>query len=244
MARLIDKKRRKMAVLGVFITILVFVLTFFILKYKSKDSIRIISNNENTGLMGMQGELEYSKDTAHGLGEFYVQEEMDEETLKDILDENNIQNNTDDESEDNDTLSTSEYYIKVNYQANFVTVYKRATNGDLQPFKVMTCSTGEATPTSGIYTIQEKWVWGKLFGNVWGHYVSKIVGNILFHSVPYTEASPASLEYWEYDKLGTSASMGCVRLSVIDSKWIFDNMPSGTPVEFYASSNPGPLGKP
>ena len=108
----------------------------------------------------------------------------------------------------------------------------------------MTCSTGTATPHSGVYTIQGKWTWGALFGGVYGHYVTKIVGNILFHSVPYTSNNPASLEYWEYNKLGTSASMGCVRLAVQDSKWIFDNMPSGTPVEFYADANPGPMGKP
>ena len=38
--------------------------------------------------------------------------------------------------------------------------------------------------------------------------------------------------------------MGCIRLTVADAKWIFDNCPLGTSVEFYSSSNPGPLGKP
>ena len=66
----------------------------------------------------------------------------------------------------------------------------------------------------------------------------------MFHSVPYVEESEDTLEYWEYDKLGTTASLGCVRLCVRDCKWIFDNCEVGTPVEFYASSNPGPLGKP
>ena len=37
---------------------------------------------------------------------------------------------------------------------------------------------------------------------------------------------------------------GCVRLSVKDAKWIFDNCAKGTKVEFYSDSNPGPLGKP
>ena len=85
----------------------------------------------------------------------------------------------------------------------------------------------------------------RLIGNVNGQYSTRIVGNILFHSVPYlTYGDPASLEYWEYDKLGTAASAGCVRLSVIDAKWIYDNIASGTIVEFYSDSNPGPLGKP
>ena len=38
--------------------------------------------------------------------------------------------------------------------------------------------------------------------------------------------------------------MGCVRLTVKDAKWIYENCPIGTQVEFYSSSNPGPLGKP
>jgi len=43
---------------------------------------------------------------------------------------------------------------------------------------------------------------------------------------------------------GTSASMGCIRLTVEDAKWIYDNCKSGTTVEFYTSEDPGPLGKP
>lgn len=38
--------------------------------------------------------------------------------------------------------------------------------------------------------------------------------------------------------------MGCVRLTVEDAKWIYDNCKSGTTVEFYSSEDPGPLGKP
>ena len=38
--------------------------------------------------------------------------------------------------------------------------------------------------------------------------------------------------------------MGCVRLTVEDAKWIYDNCKPGTSVEFYSNENPGPLGKP
>jgi len=38
--------------------------------------------------------------------------------------------------------------------------------------------------------------------------------------------------------------MGCIRLTVEDAKWIYDNCKSGTTVEFYTSEDPGPLGKP
>ena len=97
----------------------------------------------------------------------------------------------------------------------------------------------------GIYTIQNKWRWKSLFYNVYGQYATHIVGNILFHSVPYLKMyDPASLEYEEYDKLGTSASAGCIRLTVEDAKWIYDNCQLDTKVEFYQDENPGPFGKP
>lgn len=145
----------------------------------------------------------------------------------------------------NATEYTTKYYIKVNYEQNVVTIYEKDSDGKYTiPVKVMICSTGTETPTSGVYTIKYRWKWLGLFGDVYGYYVTQIVGDILFHSVPYTAKSPDTLEYWEYDKLGTAASLGCVRLKVVDAKWIYDNVVWGTPVEFYASSDPGPLGKP
>lgn len=91
-------------------------------------------------------------------------------------------------------------------------------------------------------------VW-TLYGGVYGQYVTPIVGDILFHSVPYLKKNGNdvvhdSLKYWEYDKLGTRASMGCIRLTTRDAKWIYDNVSLWTKVEFYSSSNPGPFGKP
>ncbi len=137
-------------------------------------------------------------------------------------------------------FANNPYSIKVNYQAQTVTVYSNNT-----PVKAFVCSTGRATPKGGTYKTSSKFRWGTLNGGVAGQYSTRIVGSILFHSVPYTKLNdPTSLEYWEYDKLGTYASAGCVRLRCGDAKWIFENCPSGTPVTFYASENPGPLGKP
>lgn len=140
-------------------------------------------------------------------------------------------------------VSDKKYYIKVNNEANVVTIYTKDNEGQYTvPIKAMICSTGTATPTSGIYEIKLKWEWLGLFGNVYGHYSTQIVENILFHSVPYLEkGNPASLEYWEYDKLGTSCSAGCVRLTVADAKWIYDNVEKGSLVEFYSSPEPGPM---
>ena len=138
------------------------------------------------------------------------------------------------------------YYIKVNYTQNVVTIYGKDSEGNYtKPVKAMVCSTGTATPKSGTYSITNKYTWRALYGGVYGQYSCRIVGSILFHSVPYTKnGDKSSLEYWEYDKLGTTASAGCIRLTVEDAKWIYDNCASGTKVEFYSDSNPGPLGKP
>ncbi len=163
----------------------------------------------------------------------------------------NKQNNTSNDKNEVQQSSTkyptgkTKYYIKVNYRANAVTIYKKDENGYYSiPVKAMVCSCGTATPKSGVYKTSKGYEWGTLEGGTFGRYSTRIIGGILFHSVPYTSESEDSLEYWEYDKLGTTASLGCVRLSVADTKWIFDNCEVGTQVEFYTSSDPGPLGKP
>ena len=138
------------------------------------------------------------------------------------------------------------YYIKVNRQANCVTVYGLDEVGNYTvPVKAMTCSVGlnNSTPL-GISKISDKYVWRLLFGNTYGHYSVRFNGHILFHSVPYMKTSNDTLKEGQFNLLGQPASMGCIRLCVADAKWIYDNCAKGTVVEVYDSANPGPLGKP
>lgn len=143
-------------------------------------------------------------------------------------------------------VPVGKYYIKVNTQANTVTIYVKDENGNYTiPVKAMVCSTGYATPKNSKYKTLGKWTWGEMIGKVYTQWETHITGSILFHSVPYLRRYDYnSLEYWAYDQLGTTCSAGCVRLTCADAKWIYDNCAIGTTVEFYASSNPGPLGKP
>lgn len=183
-----------------------------------------------------------------------VNEEVEEFASIEDLEQETDETEKEEDSKDTDKTnnknsnknSSLPYYIKVNYGAQVVTIYTQDENGEYTiPYKAMVCSTGVATPTSGVYSIPARWEWLGLQGDVYGHYSTQIKGNILFHSVPYlTRGDKSSLEYWEYDKLGTYASAGCIRLTVADAKWIFYNCARGTKVEFYSSSNPGPLGKP
>lgn len=144
------------------------------------------------------------------------------------------------------TSAADRYYIKVNYGAQVVNIYrKNDKTGKYEPYKAMLCSTGTYTPTSGVYRTLAKGNWWPLYGDVYGQYSTHIYDGILFHSVPYLKSGDkSSLEYWAYDQLGQRVSMGCVRLTTIDAKWIYENCPVGTQVEFYSSSNPGPFGKP
>lgn len=176
---------------------------------------------------------------------------VQEVTVKDISQKSPIVVEALEENEENleeiYPTGTTKYYIKVNCKSQTVNVYEKDENNKYsKPVKVMLCSTGVETPKTGVYKITSfKQEWLGLQGNVYGQYCTQIVGNILFHSVPYIEKNnPSSLEYWEYDKLGEEASLGCIRLTVESVKWIFDNCETGTQVEFYSSEDPGPLGKP
>lgn len=188
--------------------------------------------------------------------------EVDENEINEIGDENEpVNENIIDENEVKESKVEDEkevkenknkYYVKVNNTANVVTIYTKDAEGNYTvPVKAMICSIGTATPKSGKYKLNgTKHRWHTLFGHtpgtyVYGQYTTAIVGNILFHSVPYTtKGNPSTLEYLEYDKLGTKASAGCIRLTVQDAAWIYNNISTGTIVEFYNDSNPGPLGKP
>ncbi len=138
------------------------------------------------------------------------------------------------------------YYIRINRKQNCITVYTLDDEGEYTiPYKAMICSTGlyNATPR-GTYQISTKYLWRELYGGVYGQYATRIHGGVLFHSVPYYSRSKNALCTDKYNKLGQQASMGCVRLTVEDAKWIAENCPQGTTVEIYDDDDPGPLGKP
>lgn len=139
--------------------------------------------------------------------------------------------------------ASKKYVIKINKQMNCVTIYQKMKSGKLKPVKAMVCSTGAATPI-GTFPLGGKMRWHTLNGPCYGQYCTRITRGFLFHSVWYYRQTPSSLAVKEYNKLGTTASHGCVRLMVADAKWIYDNVPSGSSVIIYNSSNPGPLGKP
>lgn len=247
------KKKNKIIILIVICIVAVIGIIFF--KHSKKIETSTTSEPEEQNYSKKIEENSYNDIINNS-----VSDEIKNEVNENIISNEKQNKKNNNENKQNNTLNDknevqqsttkyptgkTKYYIKVNYGANAVTIYKKDESGYYSiPVKAMVCSCGTATPKSGVYKTSKGYEWGTLEGGTFGRYSTRIVGGILFHSVPYTSESEDTLEYWEYDKLGTTASLGCVRLSVADTKWIFDNCEVGTQVEFYTSSDPGPLGKP
>lgn len=236
-----DKKikinKQKLILISVILALLVVIITII---------VKTVSDRKSEQVYAQQDKIQnlYENSEENDILLVNVEENV-------VLDNQVIENEVVEiKTEEPKTSNTgkTKYKLEVNCEQNVVNVYTKDANGEYTNcVKVMLCSVGPATPTSGTYSLKKYggWEWKGLFGDVFGQYATQITGNILFHSVPYTEkGNKASLEYWEYDKLGTPASMGCVRLTVKNAKWIYDNCMAGTPVTFYEDSNPGPLGKP
>ena len=124
--------------------------------------------------------------------------------------------------------SSTPYLIYVNLNDQKTYVYSGSSdNWSLE--KSLDCSTGiEGSETPiGIYTVTNRGDWfyseeyeqgGKYWVQFWGDY--------LFHSLPFDETQSEVLDY----TLGVPSSHGCIRLTVEDSKWLYDNMPDDTKI--------------
>jgi len=160
----------------------------------------------------------------------------------DDSDENIDKSKTDKETETEDLSylidmdASYPYKIYVNRSLNRVVVYGLDFDGEYSvPYKGFICSAGmegHSTPV-GTFTITDKYVWREMVDHSYAQYATRIYKGIMFHSVPYERASNDTLEVEEYNKLGTNASLGCIRLTVEDVKWIYDNCPKGTTVVVY-----------
>ena len=141
-----------------------------------------------------------------------------------------------------DQLLSAQYPYKLEVVRNQCTVlvYGLDMSGDYSIlYHAFVCGPGQTTPI-GTFRTPFKAAWHPLMG-CWGQYCTQITGNYLFHSSPYNSPNKNDLSYRLYNQLGTVCSHGCVRLTVADAKWIYDNCPLGTTVSIYnASSLPVP----
>ena len=224
----------------IIIIIALVLLTIFFLVRKYIDNKKTLEVSKNyTGYLSIDNNnIVDGEDDVIDISDF---ENKIDENSNDINEEKN-QNDVNKEKNNNTKQekinSTPKYYIKINNKANRVNVYGKDSQQNYTILvKTMICSTGECTPPCSMYPktkykmLGNRYQWAK-FHSVYVRYPTQIVGGIFFHSVPYLDKRKDSLSYSMFDHLGQSVSAGCIRLKVADAKWIYDNVESGSIVEF------------
>ena len=236
-------KYDKQILLSVFITIIVIIFLILILQDKQSD-VNIEKTN-NKKAVESTTTISYSKTS--------VSETIGKETAKKrkkskntfIYKDNTGKNySIKDIKKLIDFSAEYPYMIRVNRAENFVTVYGMDFEGKHTiPYKTFWCSTGsepEYTPL-GQFEMTERYDWRIMVDGTYAQYAIRIYGAIMLHSIPYLTSEHDSLEYWEYNKLGQPASLGCIRLRAGDIKWIYDNCKDGTKVTIYSEPDEKPV---
>lgn len=191
------------------------------------DNIKVTDNSNEQIIPIIEGNYDFNKKGNYQLN------------VKAIDSSNNI-------SECNFTLNVkdkivkqddSKYYIKLDKKNNVLMIYSIDLNGNYNNLeKVFVISAGKNTPV-GTFKIKDRHDYISFSSGTWGRYGIRINGPYWFHSVPYKELPKEG--HWnsiiskEYNKLGSLASAGCIRLAVSDVKWLYDNIPKGTIVDIY-----------
>ncbi len=162
--------------------------------------------------------------------------------------------------------NTNKFYIEINRAACVVTVYMYDEDTKKYDIPVKTCTvsvgrdvstvagTGGLNTSSsytpiGTYSVGVKYSLKPMYepdgSTVYARWASHIVGNVYFHSIAVGSQSHYALSSYNYNRLGSPASAGCIRMTVADAKWIYDYASAGSTIKIVKgkSSKPGPLGK-
>ena len=138
------------------------------------------------------------------------------------------------------------FHVVVDVANQVTSVYGRDEQGEYTVVvRQMLCSTGKkATPSSvGDWVLNGRhatWCIFPKWGNSYARYWTRINSDIAFHSPIYTAVSNSAMQISSYKALGRRASHGCIRLSVWDAKWIYDNIGKGTVVSIVEGMEPDP----
>ena len=138
------------------------------------------------------------------------------------------------------------YFIEVDVKNQVTKVYTPDENGEYtQLHKTFICSTGTVGYPSdvGTWTLSGRralWATFPTWGGGTAQYWTKINESIAFHSVMYRDYDPMQLVKSSYNNLGTRASHGCIRLTVADAKWIYDNCREGVQVWIHEDAKSDP----
>jgi len=200
---------------------------------------------------------ENTEDATSQTEEPTTETQPNEDEVGDVLDDE-----TTSETTTSGTTSSKKYKysIRVNTYTNCITIYAKDENGKYTvPYKAMACSTGRGNNTTktGTWNTTAMYKWCRMVDWTYGQYAYRIHGAIMFHSTPIAlnltlpegsttpkpTYSKGRVEVEEFNKLGTAASLGCVRLTVADAKWLYDNCAVGTKTVI-VSEPTDPLPKP
>ena len=148
--------------------------------------------------------------------------------------------------------------VDVNNQVVKIWAYNDETAEHTDLVKCFLCSTGtKSNPSApGTYVLsgrRARWCTFPTWGGGKAQYWVKIDEEIAFHSVLYRDYDENTLVESSLNKLGSRASHGCIRLTVADAKWLYENCRAGTVVtihedapadpELRAAIKPGKLDK-
>lgn len=131
------------------------------------------------------------------------------------------------------------YAIEVDVNNQLIKVYGLDGNGEHTRLeRVFTASTGtEKFPSDvGTFTLsgrKARWAEFPNWGGGKARWWVRINGDIAFHSVIYNSNNLDDVNMSSVRKLGSRASHGCIRLTVADAKWIYDNVGAGTVVRIH-----------
>lgn len=128
------------------------------------------------------------------------------------------------------------YFVEVDVANQVTKVFTLDDKGEYTVLhKAFICSTGtKGYPSDvGVWTLTGRralWAHFPKWGGGTAQYWTKINENIAFHSVMFRDYDPMQLVESSYKNLGTRASHGCIRLTVADAKWIYENCREGVKV--------------
>lgn len=151
------------------------------------------------------------------------------------------------------------YKLEVDVTNQLIKIYGPDASGEYNSFiRAMWCSTGTPSYPSkpGEYTLttrRARWAEFPNWGGGKAQFWVQITPEIAFHSVIYSRNNNKAVNMKSVNRLGKTASHGCIRLTLQDAKWIYFNAGAGTKVhiredlpadpELKAAHKPAPYSK-
>ncbi len=132
------------------------------------------------------------------------------------------------------TPSPVPYFVEVDVNNQLVKVFSRDEKSEFTNLeRVFWCSTGTTSFPSevGIHVLTGRNARHALFptwGNATARWWTRITPEIAFHSILFSSSGAVSMK--SVNRLGNRASHGCIRLSMADAKWVYDNIGKGVEV--------------